>query len=103
MGVKIYDSDIYVKVFSERTFVCVWSRVLNEGRKLSKDVHASRVRLWVSCSQLDVPAHRNHTGILKTHPQKTYRLYGVSLQSDGWREVGKRTSVKRRWLSYLAL
>lgn len=47
------------------TFICVWSWVLNEGRKLGKDVHAGGVWLWVSGSQLDVPADRTHTWILK--------------------------------------
>lgn len=54
-----------LKDFSKHTFICIWSWVLNEGRKLGKDVHTGGVWLWVSRSQLDVPADRTHTWILK--------------------------------------
>lgn len=54
------------KDFSKHTFICIWSWVLNEGRKLGKDVHTGGVWLWVSRSQLDVPADRTHTW--KTYP-----------------------------------
>lgn len=55
-----------------RTFVCVRPGVLNEGRKLGKDVHPSCVGLWVPGCQLDVPANRN---------KMRYGLYGVPHRS----------------------
>lgn len=33
----------FLKDFSKHTFICVWSWVLNERRKLGKDVHTGGV------------------------------------------------------------